>query len=136
MSTRSQIGLKFEDGSVLSVYHHWDGFPDALGAKLAQCYTTKEQVANLIDGGNISTVMAKNGWDGTSFEEETVLYYSERGDQDTEPEQLESVDEFYTWTRQCDGEFAYLFDPFTETWSCYNTGSGEFVDLYPELAYA
>jgi hypothetical protein len=136
MATRSQIGLKFDDGTVLSVYHHWDGYPEALGAKLAQCYTTKEQVADLIDGGSISTIMAKSGWDGTPFKQETVLYYSERGDQDTEPEQLESVDEFYIYTRRCDGEFAYLFDQVTNAWSCYNTGSDEFVDLYPELAYA
>ena len=136
MATRGQIGMLLEDGSVLAVYSHWDNYPDGTGAKLVQCYNTKEQVADLIDGGSISTVMAKSGWDGTPFEQETVLYYSERGDQDTEPNQLENVDEFYTYTRQCDGEFAYLFDQVTNTWSCYNTGNYDFVDLYPELSYA
>ena len=131
MSTRGQIGILLEDGGVRAVYAHWDNYPSGTGAKLAQCYTTKEQVAELIDGGSISTVMARSGWDGTPFEEETVLYYRDRGDKDTEPEQFESVDEFYTWTRQCDGEFAYLFDQVTNTWSCYNVGNFEFVNLYP-----
>ena len=126
--------MLLEDGGVRAVYAHWDNYPSGAGAKLVQCYTTKEQVAELIDGGNISTIMARSGWDGTPFEEETVLYYRDRGDKDTEPEQLESVDEFYIYTRQCDGEFAYLYDQFTNKWICYSTGGAEFVDLYPELA--
>ena len=31
MSTNSRIGLRLEDGSILSVYHHWDGYPEWLG---------------------------------------------------------------------------------------------------------
>ena len=28
MSTNARIGLGLADGSVLSVYHHWDGYPE------------------------------------------------------------------------------------------------------------
>ena len=31
MGTRARIGLELKDGSVLSVYHHWDGYPEWLG---------------------------------------------------------------------------------------------------------
>ena len=34
MSTRSRIGLQLANGSVLSVYCHWDGYPEFNGVKL------------------------------------------------------------------------------------------------------
>ena len=27
MATRSRIGIELKDGSILSAYHHWDGYP-------------------------------------------------------------------------------------------------------------
>ena len=47
MSTRSRIGIKLEDGSILSAYHHWDGYPEWLGRILKQHYNTNEKVAEL-----------------------------------------------------------------------------------------
>ena len=52
MSTNSRIGLKIGNG-IVSVYHHWDGYPEYLGVKLSQDYTTKEKIAELIDGGDM-----------------------------------------------------------------------------------
>ena len=51
MATRSRIGLLIGDESVVSVYHHWDGYPEWLGVYLRQNYTTKEQIKELLDGG-------------------------------------------------------------------------------------
>ena len=34
MATRARIGLKLEDGSIISAYHHWDGYPEWLGVTL------------------------------------------------------------------------------------------------------
>ena len=63
MSTRSRIGIKLEDGSILSAYHHWDGYPEWLGRILKQHYNTKEKVAELIDGGNMSSCWSDNVYD-------------------------------------------------------------------------
>ena len=52
MATRSRIGIQFS-GSVLSSYHHWDGYPEWLG-RILEAYNTKEKVADLIDGGDMS----------------------------------------------------------------------------------
>lgn len=135
MSTRSRIGLLLEDNSVLSVYHHWDGYPDGLGAKLAKDYDTKEKVAELIDGGDISTCMSRRTWQGVETDEEIVLYYSERGDSDVDPILADSDFEFIQQTRECNGEFAYVFDSAKGQWCCYDLGNGEFVSLYgKELA--
>ena len=35
MATRSRIGIELQDGSILSAYHHYDGYPDFLGVALA-----------------------------------------------------------------------------------------------------
>ena len=63
MSTRARIGLKLEDGSILSAYHHWDGYPEWLGVTLKEHYNTKEDIAKLIDGGNMSSCYSDNQYD-------------------------------------------------------------------------
>ena len=63
MSTNARIGLKLEDGSILSAYHHWDGYPEWLGRILKQEYNTKEKVAELLDGGNMSSCWSDNVYD-------------------------------------------------------------------------
>jgi len=40
MATRSRIGLLLETGYVLSVYHHWDGYPQWLGVTLREKFNT------------------------------------------------------------------------------------------------
>ena len=63
MSTNARIGLKLEDGSILSAYHHWGGYPEWLGRILKQEYNTKEKVAELLDGGNMSSCWSDNVYD-------------------------------------------------------------------------
>ena len=63
MSTRSRIGILLPDDSILSVYHHWDGYPEWLGVCLNQHYNTYEKVAELIDGGNMGSCYSDNEFD-------------------------------------------------------------------------
>ena len=56
MATRSRIGLELADDAVLSVYHHYDGYPQWLGVTLRQKINTIEKVAELLDGGDISCI--------------------------------------------------------------------------------
>ena len=51
---------------ILSVNHHFDGYPEGLGVKLKEHYNTYEKVAELIDGGNMS-----NCWSDSKFNVET-----------------------------------------------------------------
>ena len=53
MATRSRIGIQLSDDSILSVYHHWDGYPQWLGRILNTHYNSREQAAELIDGGDM-----------------------------------------------------------------------------------
>ena len=63
MATRARIGLKLEDGSIISAYHHWDGYPEWLGVTLKEHYNTKEDIAKLIEGGNMSSCYSDNQYD-------------------------------------------------------------------------
>ena len=108
MSTRSRIGLELSDGSILSAYHHWDGYPEWLGRILNTHYNTKEKVAELIDGGDMSSCWTNERWTNDLLdrhkEEYGPQYYSQRGE-DSPPRLDADMDEFFS-----DGEeYSYIF---------------------------
>jgi len=84
MSTRSRIGIELSDGSILSVYHHWDGYPEWLGRILTTHYNTKELAEQLIDGGDMSSCWTNERWSNDLLdrhkEEYGPQYYSQRGE--------------------------------------------------------
>ena len=83
MATRSRIGLQLADDAILSVYHHWDGYPQWLGVMLRKKFNTREKIAELLDGGDISCIDSDTDWDRNECENH-VLYYNARGE-NTEP---------------------------------------------------
>ena len=105
MATRSRIGLEFSDGSILSVYHHWSGYPEWLGRILQTHYNSKELAAELIDGGDMSLCWTDERWDDSGVEGVYgPQYYSQRGD-DCPPRLDKDMDEFFA-----DGEeYSYIF---------------------------
>ena len=112
MATRSRIGIQLADDSILSVYHHWDGYPQWLGVTLKAKFNTREKVAELIDGGDISCCDSDSDWDRNDVPNH-VLYYNARGER-TEPRLDLNVDDYF------DGgeEYAYIFT-LDHTWECY-----------------
>lgn len=56
MSTRSNIAIRNADGSVTSVYCHWDGYPTNNGKILLRSYKTPTKVTRLVKGGAISSL--------------------------------------------------------------------------------
>ena len=131
MSTRARLGLELSDGSVLSVYHHWSGYPEWLGRILKTHYNSKELAAELIDGGDMSVCWTDERWDGNG-EERTFTgvygpnYYSLRGD-DCPPRIDVNLIEYLG-----DGaeEYHYLFTQKNE-WICYNLN--KFENKLPEI---
>ncbi len=83
MATRSRIGLKLKGDNILSVYHHWDGYPQWLGVTLNEKFNTKDKVAELLDGGDISCCDSDSDWNLNKVDNH-VQYYNDRGD-NTEP---------------------------------------------------
>ena len=58
MATRSRIGIVNKDGSITSIYNHFDGYPQGVGVQLALNYGEKE-AKRLIKLGNRSSLFAK-----------------------------------------------------------------------------
>jgi hypothetical protein len=56
MATRSRIAIENQDGSVTSVYCHWDGHINSNGVILNENYTTKDKVEELIALGSLSSL--------------------------------------------------------------------------------
>lgn len=59
MATRSRIGIVNDNGTVTSIYCHWDGYISNNGKILLEHYTDKEKVEKLISLGSISS-LARN----------------------------------------------------------------------------
>jgi len=106
MATRSRIGIELRDGSILSAYHHWDGYESWLGRILKTHYNSKELAAELIDGGDMSTC-----WN----EENQPEYYSARGENC--PPRLDADLCEYLLPDNSE-EYAYVFR--SGEWICYN----------------
>ena len=104
MATRSRVGIELKDGSIVSSYHHWDGYPEWLGRILKTHYNSRDLASELIDGGDMSAAWG---------DENRAEYYSERGE-DCPPRYDETREEFLS-----DGEeFSYIFT--SAGWVCYD----------------
>jgi hypothetical protein len=114
MATRGRIGIQLADGSILSVYSHWDNYPSFAGVKLVENFNSYEKAAELIDGGDISALWTNSGWNNETLPVTGPLYYSSRGDV-TEPRLDETLDEYLGNGE----EYAYLFA--NGEWVCYDT---------------
>ena len=134
MATRSRIGIQLSDDSILSVYHHWDGYPTWLGRILKTHYNTKAKVAELIDGGDMSCAWTKDRWTGkqvakyvienVQVEEYGPQYYSARGE--SCPPRLDN--ELSEYLKESE-EYSYIFR--SGKWVCYDMN--EYNDKLPEL---
>jgi hypothetical protein len=57
MSTRSNIAIQYEDGSVLATNCHFDGYiRGGVGEALFEKFDTQEKATNLIEGGELRTI--------------------------------------------------------------------------------
>ena len=126
MGTRSRIGIELKDGSILSAYHHWDGYPEWLGRMLKTHYNSRDLASELIDGGDMSSCWSDKVWgkDRTDGQKYGPEYYSQRGE-DCPPRYDETREEFLSYGE----EFSYIFT--SAGWVCYDMN--EFNDKSPEL---
>ena len=61
MATRSTISIHKNDGEILSVYCHWDGYYEYNGVILYNFYDTADKVKKLISYGSISSLGTEIG---------------------------------------------------------------------------
>lgn len=110
MATRSRIGIQNEDGSVTSVYCHWDGYPEHNGDILAVHYKEREKVQKLIGLGSISSLAPEiDAPEGHTFETPvkgvTVAYHRDRGEPHQQKQHI-SPENFFASDIE---EYGYLY---------------------------
>jgi hypothetical protein len=111
MATRSRIGMVLPDGTVRSIYCHYDGYVSNNGRLLHDHYTDPAKIAGLIALGSLSTLEASiEAPEGHSFatkeDGHTVAYHRDRGE-DIDPGRVDpTVDD---WWQGDNEEFAYLW---------------------------
>ncbi len=134
MGTRARIGLQLSDDSILSVYHHWDGYPSWLGRALESHYNTKEKVAELIDGGDMSTCWSDSVWGKKLPEGECAPeYYTARGEKlENNAPRLDSSLVGYA-NKERGEEYHYVYREVAGeyTWVCIDMNA--FEDKDPEV---
>ena len=117
MGTRSRIGIQLKDDSVLSVYCHYDGYPEFNGRVLRDNYDTVEKVRELIDGGDMSCTWTNVGWNNETLPESGPLHYTSRGEsmEINAPRYDDDIFEFLK--KENNEEYAYIFT-VNNKWVC------------------
>jgi hypothetical protein len=110
MGTRSRIGIQLEDGSVKSIYCHFDGYYEGVGQELMDSYTDRTKVEKLIALGDISFLCSEIEPTGPhSFDNPqggvTVAYHRDRGE-DFNPQDIDNSAESFFNT----SGYTYLFN--------------------------
>ena len=122
MGTRARIGIEHQDGSITSVYHHWDGYESWLGVKLNELYNSRQKAIELIRGGDMSVCCDDDG-------NPNPEYYSQRGE--TCPPRLDLDYQDYT-DKERGEEYHYIFTTDDE-WICIDQHQWDGTDQAPEL---
>ena len=113
MATRGRIGMVLDNGTVASIYQHWDSYPCGLGATLLDNYKDKTKVEKLIALGDCSSVReevdipeGKTHTFDKPLDNVTVAYGRDRGEKNTEPRLDKNEKDF--WNSDIE-EYGYLF---------------------------
>lgn len=111
MGTRSRIGLETANGSVYSIYCHWDGYPSHNGKILLEHYSDPDKLRELIDLGDISTLApilgVKCSFDNP-IKGQVIAFGRDRGETDVEAKVDDHREMFFADAFECGEEYAYL----------------------------
>jgi len=128
MSTRSRIGMVFDDGSIKSIYCHFDGYLSYNGKILLEHYQDKDKVESLIALGAISSL-------GENISD-VCAYHRDRGEQIVITEST-NFEEFANKIDYLFEEFVYLFKDgawnYIESYSFYKNKKIASIDDFKLL---
>lgn len=112
MATRARIAIELADGSILSSYHHWDGYPAGLGFNLVSHWDDPEvllQAIRLGDASNWGKRIAPKGEHSFNAPEDGVnVYYGrDRGESNVDAVPFADFDVFVKNFDRAGEEYAY-----------------------------
>ena len=113
MATRSTIAMRLEDGSVRSVYCHFDGYPDGVGATLREHYTNAAKIEQLLDLGDLSVLDVEIG-EKVDFngrpEGQCLFYGRDRGETGINARSHADENEWLGYRKGNACEYGYLWN--------------------------
>jgi hypothetical protein len=132
MATRGSIAIQHQDGTVSSIYCHWDNYLSHTGKILFDHYNNMELVEELVSHGSISSISVRANPIGTHDakypEEGTTVYFGrDRGEENVSPELYSDIEDYVM--RNDYQEYNYL-------WTEYDDQEGNRVEGWLVNSYA
>jgi hypothetical protein len=134
MSTRSRIGIRNDNGSITSIYCHWNGDLLWNGRTLFQSYQQEEKVRELIALGDLSQLKTHvspldkpetHSYE-TPHKDVTIAYQRDRGETGCKAFTDKNEKSYLKTANETDADYVYLYQK--GTWY-YNYGKGSFIEL-------
>jgi len=122
MSTSARIAKREDDGTVRSVYCHFDGYPSYVGKLLRHHYTDSEIVDIMMNFGNFRAL--------AEHVSDISFYITESSPMDERAMRHASTGDFLEYGSKSASEYLYLFDQ--NRWRCWSTWSGSEIQLSEE----
>ena len=124
MATRSHIAIKNLDGTLQSIYCHFDGNLGGVGYTLFTFYKTENKIRKLISGGGIS---------GLGYNLNDTSFYKDRGEEikidNFSSEEFGDFKNFIQKLKFKTGiEFFYFFNVYVKKWYFVDTLK-EFIEI-------
>lgn len=127
MGTRSKIGMMQEDGSVLGIYCHWDGYLSHNGQILQDHYRDATKIMELMELGSLSVLGPEIG-QKHNFENRAegagicTAYGRDRGEQDVDADHFPNVHAFLSadWGQEYTYLYAYTCKSDVPEWVVYS----------------
>ena len=114
MATRARIGFEAANGTIVSAYHHYDGYPAGLGYNLIKNYSDADKFREAVALGDASF------WGSTPYptdsthsfntpQEDVSIYYGrDRGEENTAPVTFTDFEDFAANWNIAGEEYAYV----------------------------
>jgi hypothetical protein len=104
MGTRSRIALHNPalGGAFTSIYVHWDGYPEGVGATLLEHYKDEDTVRRLLSHGDMSSLEDTPEASGAGA-------YKNRGETGVDARHSANLSQLSELTQDCGGEYLYVF---------------------------
>ena len=105
MATRSVIGYVEPNGSIVSVYCHWDGYPEHNGKKLVLSYAKRAKVKRLLERGDFSA-LTDNIRDIEYYADREKNWYD--AEESNPPKEHDDINAFANFWHDSGCEYFYL----------------------------
>lgn len=142
MGTRSRIGICHQDGSITSIYTHWDGYPRHHGPILIKHFSTEAKLRELMALGDLSSLACELGAQHPFENRKDHLdwctaYGRDRGDQDVGARRSVNRESLIQLGYDYRVDFVYLFHPGApahQRWSVAELGYWQPGVVWQDLA--